>query len=379
MRRLAVFVVLSLAVGCSGGEDGTTPNETPATTSPATASPSATGALDFGNVTTVAEGLQVPWDVAFVDAKTILVTERDGRVRVVRDGRLQSRPVAQISVSSAGEGGLLGIALHPSFPQQRFAYVYYTASGENRVSRFPVGSNLAFGDEDVILDNIPSAAFHDGGRIAFGPDGKLYVTTGDAGNPRDAAGKGSLAGKILRIEPNGSVPADNPFRGSPVWSYGHRNPQGIAWDAQGRLFESEHGPTSEMSLCCNDEINLIRRGGFYGWPFRAGDRGGFSGSPPDDPIDPIAASGSDTWAPAGLVVDGTSGLLVAALRGARLMRFRFEGSGAVGDASTALDGFGRLRGARFGPDGCLYLTTSNRDGRGSPRANDDRILRVCRG
>ncbi len=321
----------------------------------------------------------VPWDLAFVDAKTILVTERGGRVRVVRDGKLQSRPVANINVSLQGEGGLLGIALHPAFPTQRFAFVYYTASGENRVSSFSVAADLAFGDEDVILDNIPAASIHDGGRIAFGPDGMLYVTTGDAGEPRRAADRRSLGGKILRIEPDGSVPSDNPFEGSPVYSYGHRNPQGLAWDSRGRLYESEHGPTSELNLCCNDEINLITAGGFYGWPFRAGNRAAFGGTPPDDPIDPLASSGSDTWAPAGLVVDGTNALLVAALRGSRLMRFRFSGGGSsLEDPSRALAGFGRLRAARFGPDGCLYLTTSNRDWRGSPSAGDDRILRVCR-
>ena len=374
VRKLTACLALTLAAIACSGDDETPPTSTPATA----ASPSGTGALDFDRVETVAGGLTVPWDLAFVDARTILVTERGGRVRLVRNGRLQDRPVGRVSVSSAGEGGLLGIALHPQFASQRFAYVYYTASGENRVSRFPVGTDLTFGDEDVILDDIPSAPFHDGGRIAFGPDGKLYVTTGDAGEPSNAADRGSLAGKILRVEPDGSIPADNPFRGSPVYSYGHRNPQGIAWDAQGRLFESEHGPTSELNLCCNDEINLIRKGGFYGWPFRTGRRSGFSGTPPDDPIAPLATSGNDTWAPAALVVDGNSALLVATLRGARLMRFRFAGSSALADPSNALDGFGRLRGARFGPDGCLYITTSNRDGRGSPRDNDDKILRVCR-
>ncbi|MFY9587256.1 MAG: PQQ-dependent sugar dehydrogenase [Actinomycetota bacterium] len=379
MRRTAVLIALCLAVACTGGGDEKTPGATPSTTPPTTAAPTGGGALDFDRVTTVAGGLVVPWDLAFVDARTILVTERGGRVRVVRNGRLQSRPVARINVVSSGEGGLLGIALHPQFPSQRFAYLYYTSGSGNRVSRFRLGTDLTFADEDVLIKGIPSASIHDGGRIAFGPDGMLYVSTGDAGQPQRAASRSSLAGKILRVRPDGSVPDDNPFRGSRVWSYGHRNPQGLAWDSRGRLFESEHGPTSELNLCCNDEINLIRKGGFYGWPYRAGRRGAFSGSPPDDPISPLATSGSDTWAPAGLVVDGGSALLVAALRGSRLMRFRFASGGpAIGDPSTALNDFGRLRAARFGPDGCLYLTTSNRDGRGSPRSNDDRILRICR-
>ena len=379
MRRTTVLIALSLLAGCSSGSDGTEPSPSSSTTAPSTSASPTGGSLDFSRATTVAGELVVPWDLAFVDARTILVTERDGRVRVVRNGRLQSRPVARIDVVSSGEGGLLGIALHPQFPSQRFAYVYYTSGGGNRVSRFRLGTDLTFANERVLIKGIPSASIHDGGRIAFGPDGMLYVATGDAGEPQRAASKSSLAGKILRVRPDGSIPDDNPFRGSPVWSYGHRNPQGLAWDLQGRLFESEHGPTSELSLCCNDEINLIRKGGYYGWPYRAGRRPGFPGTPPEDPIDPLATSGNNTWAPAGLVVDGGSALLVAALRGSRLMRFRFASGGpAIGDPSTALNDFGRLRAARFGPDGCLYLTTSNRDGRGSPRSNDDRILRICR-
>jgi glucose/arabinose dehydrogenase len=378
VRRLGIVLAFAVVAACTGDGDEATPTRTATTGTPTTASPTGGGALDFDNVETVAEGLVVPWDVAFVDQRTILVTERGGRVRVVRDGKVQSRPAASIDVDASGEGGLLGIALNPAFP--RVVYVYYTRSTGNRVSRFNLRGDLTFGEERVLIDRIPSAGIHDGGRIAFGPDDMLYVTTGDAGEPRRAADRRSLAGKILRIEPDGSVPADNPFRGSPVYSYGHRNPQGIAWDSRGRLFESEHGPTSELGgLCCNDEINRITAGGFYGWPYRAGERAAFGGTPPDDPIAPLASSGSDTWAPAGLVVDGTSALLVAALRGSRLMRFAFSGGGsALEDPSRALAGFGRLRAARFGPDGCLYLTTSNRDGRGSPRSNDDRILRVCR-
>lgn len=379
MRALTAIVALALAAACNGGDDraAPTPTRTPTTATPT----SGGGALDFDKVETVAGGLQVPWDVAFIDAGTILVTERAGRVRLIRNGRLQSQPVTRIQVAAQGEGGLLGIAVHPNFSRERFAYVYYTASGGNRVSRFPLDDQFRFGEEDRILDDIPSASFHDGGRIAFGPDGMLYVTTGDAGEPQLAANRRSLAGKILRIAPDGSVPGDNPFRGSPVYSYGHRNPQGLAWDGQGRLFESEHGPTSEDGLCCHDEINLVRRGGFYGWPFRTGETSALSGgTPPGEPIDPIAESGNSTWAPAGLVVDRTDALLVTALRGTRLMRFPFRGGGTeVGAPATALDGYGRLRGAQFGPDGCLYLTTSNRDGRGDPGSNDDRILKICPG
>lgn len=221
-----------------------------------------------------------------------------------------------------GEAGLLGIALHPDFPERRFAYVYYTAADGNRISRFRVGDDLRFRDERVLLEGIPFSAVHDGGRIAFGPDGLLYASTGDAGEPRRAAERGSLAGKFLRLRPDGGIPEENPFDGSPVFSYGHRNPQGFDWDAEERLYASEHGPTGELGLCCHDELNVIVEGAFYGWPFRAGRVQALGGSPPERPIPPIAASGSDTWAPAGVAVHSPEGgpkaVLVANLAGRQL-------------------------------------------------------------
>lgn len=339
--------------------------------------------VSFTRVQIVARGLQAPWALAFPDRRTILVTERPGRVRIVVDGRLRREPVARVSVVAEGEGGLLGLALHPDFARQRLAYLYYTARDGNRVSRFRVTRDFRFSGERVLLRGIPAAANHDGGRIAFGPDGMLYVATGDAGRPELAADRRSLAGKILRIRPDGRIPGDNPFRGSPVFSYGHRNPQGLAWDGAGRLYESEHGPSGELGLCCNDELNVIAPGRFYGWPFWAGRTRAAPGSPPAPPVAPIAASDGSTWAPAGLAVyragDGRTVLFVATLRGERLLRFVLAAGSArrVAGVATALNGFGRLRAANVGPDRCLYLTTSNRDGRGTPRAGDDRILRLC--
>lgn len=368
-RLLSILFAALVAAGCGGdGSDG-----------------EAFGALgaplDFARVETVARGLEVPWALAFPDRRTILVTERRGRVRVIEDGRLRAAPVARIGVVAEGEAGLLGIALHPNFGRQRFAYLYYTARDGNRVSRFRVASDWRFRDEKVIVRGIPAASIHDGGRIAFGPDRLLYVATGDAGSPPRAADRRSLAGKLLRLRPDGRIPAGNPFR-SRVFSYGHRNPQGLGWDRAGRLYASEHGPTGELGLCCRDELNLIRSGRFYGWPFRAGRARGASGRPPQASVAPLVESGSATWAPAGLAVEQPAGsptsLLVATLRGERLLRAVLTAPGRVARVETALRGFGRLREATFGPDGCLYLTTSNRDGRGDPRAGDDRVLRVCR-
>lgn len=358
------MLVLLLA-GCDGGE------EVDSRPAPATTVEQAGERLDFGRVEMVAGNLEVPWDVAFVDRDTLLVTERPGRVRVVDRGRVREEPAAQLNVVD-GEGGLLGIALHPEFAEQRFAYVYYTHASGNRLSRFRVTDDLRLENEELLIGDIPAASVHDGGRVAFGPDGMLYVTTGDAGSPDRAAEPGSLGGKILRMTPEGEVPPDNPFGDSPVWSYGHRNPQGLAWDEEGTLYAAEHGPSGDLGLCCHDEVNRIEKGGFYGWPFRAGRVEAGGGDPPAEPVAPIAASGEETWAPAGLAWR-EGALFVALLAGERLLRVSTDGE----RVETALEGFGRLRAAVIGPDECLYLTTSNRDGRGDPQAQDDRVLRVC--
>lgn len=370
MRAVGAVVILLLVAACNS--NGENPGESP--------EEETAGSIDFGRIETVAEALDIPWDIAFDDERTILVSERPGRVRLVEDGGVRAGPVAEIDVRSESEAGLLGIALHADFPNQRFVYLYYTSASDNRVSRFDVGENFELSAEEVIVDGIPAAPNHDGGRIAFGPDGMLYIGTGDAGDEDSAADPESLAGKILRVAPDGSTPDDNPTSGSPVYSYGHRNVQGLGWDDDGRFFATEHGPTGEGGLCCHDEINLIEPGGFYGWPFRAGASSGpNTGDPPDDPIDPIAESGNETWAPAGLAVDTSSdgaALIVATLAGSELLRFALEGDTA-GEPTTVLDDYGRLRAARFGPDDCLYVTTSNTDGRGSPSDTDDRILRAC--
>ncbi len=337
--------------------------------------------LAFERVDTVARGLEVPWGLAFVDEQTILVTERPGRVRVVENGELRAEPAAEFDVLDTGEAGLLGIALHPDFPETRLAYVYYTTPEDNRVSRFRVGDDLRFVDEEVIVDGIPAAAVHDGGAIAFGPDGMLYVATGDAGEPSNAADRASLGGKILRVRADGGIPSDNPFPDSLVFSYGHRNPQGLDWDGDGRLYAAEHGPTGEFGLCCGDEVNLVESGAFYGWPFVAGGMRTQEGDPPQEPVEPLATSGEETWAPAGLAVhrpqQGPTSLFVANLAGEQLLRILLDDARSVESREVALDGLGRLRAAAFGPDGCLYLTTSNTDGRGRPSEGDDRLLAVC--
>ncbi|MCS7234927.1 MAG: PQQ-dependent sugar dehydrogenase [Armatimonadota bacterium] len=323
-------------------------------------------------------GLEIPWSLAFAPDGRAFVTERPGRVRVVRDGRVDPQPAAILPVAHVGEGGLLGIALHPRFPNPPYVYLYYTYQQDglrNRVERFREQGGRLVRDR-VVVDDIPGAFVHDGGRIRFGPDGMLYVGTGDARQPSLAQDPRSLAGKILRVTPDGGVPADNPFPGSPVYSLGHRNVQGLAWHPQTRrLYSTEHGPSGERGFA-HDEVNLIRPGANYGWPEVVCSEG----SRPEF-VDPLACSGDDTWAPSGaeFVRRGSwrGRLLVANLRGAHLRAFVLSHDGSrVERQEVVLSGFGRLRDVVEGPDGAVYVLTSNRDGRGRPADADDRILRL---
>jgi glucose/arabinose dehydrogenase len=334
-------------------------------------------------VEVVARGLRVPWALVFAPDGRAFVTERSGRVRVLTRGVLDAAPYFVVpGVAAEGEGGLLGLALHPDFPRQPFLYLYYTtkigAQMYNRVIRLEDRAGRA-GSWRVIVDRIPGFVYHDGGRIAFGPDGSLYIGTGYADTPALAHQLDSLAGKILRVNDDGSIPADNPFPGSPIYSYGHRNVQGLAWHPlTKRLYATEHGPTGEGGLCCRDELNLIVPGKDYGWPMVSGVVG--------DPrfVDPLLSSGpTEIWAPSGLTFATEEGtlrysLFFAALRGRHLHRVVLdeEGMRVLADEKLLPWQFGRLRDVVQGPDGWLYVLTSNRDGRGVPTAGDDRVLRV---
>lgn len=334
-------------------------------------------------VEVVAENLEVPWALAFAPDGRLFITERRGRVRVVQNEKLLAEPWVTLEVAAVSEAGLMGLAIDPGFAQNNFVYVCYTyrAQGQllNRVARLQEenGRGVAL---TVLLDNIPGASVHNGCRLKFGPDGKLYITMGDAAAPQLAQDLTSLAGKILRINADGSLPTDNPFPNSPVWSYGHRNPQGIAWHPVTRkLFSTEHGPSGLPPNCCHDELNLIEPGQNYGWPevFGVARRAPY--------VDPILESGLETWAPAGMTFYSAAKLpfknelFFAALRGQHLRRVVLPAPdfAKVEAHAKLFEGtFGRLREVIEGPDGYLYIATSNRDGRGTPARNDDRILRL---
>jgi len=329
-------------------------------------------------VTTFVSGLDVPWEIAFAPDGRIFVTERPGRIRTIVGGQLQAEPWLTVDVAATGEGGLLGLALDPSFAQNRFVYVAYTyrnASGDlrNRLVRLREDPGTGRGVLDrVLMDDVGGGSIHDGGRVKFGPDGKLYWTVGDAGNSGSAQDVSSRNGKVLRLNADGSLPDDNPFPGSPVYSYGHRNPEGLAWQpGTGRLYETEHGSSA------TDEVNFVEAGQNYGWPDVRGDQ-----SRPGM-VSPVIQSGADTWAPSGATFvsggpwDGS--LVFTGLRGETLCRVVLDKTDPrrVASFEKYLAGqYGRLRDVVQGPDGALYVLTNNTDGRGSPRPGDDRILRI---
>lgn len=320
------------------------------------------------NFEIVAQNLNIPWEIAFLPAGDMLVTERSGKLLKIGS---ETKIIKEIEgVKHIGEGGLLGLALHPNFSLNNFIYLYSTTEDagriSNRVERYRF-SNDTLSERKVILEGIKGSVNHDGGRIAFGPDGYLYITTGDAENSHLAQDKNSLNGKILRIKDDGSIPPDNPFENA-VYSRGHRNPQGLAWDKEGTLWETEHGPSGIQTGY--DEINIITKGANYGWPEIRGEQSkeGF--------VSPIIQSGSqDTWAPAGMTY-WKEKLFFAGLRGEALYEAKITKENKLDLITHFKQRFGRIRAVALGPDGFMYLTTSNRDGRGQVKEGDDKIIKI---
>lgn len=372
MRGVAVLAVVLLAgvdnletKGCSSQ------NSTP--------SSSQVFSTDDGvrfRVEVVAKGLEIPWSLVFMPDGRLLVPERHGRVRVIDTARGTADIALTIdNVFTEGEAGLLGLALDPAFASNRLVYVYYTARSSggaaNRVVRYrESGGRLA--EPVVLLDNIPANTIHDGGRLRFGPDGLLYITAGDAANEELAQDVASYAGKILRINPDGTTPRGNPFS-SPIYSYGHRNPQGLDWHpATGDLWASEHGATG------NDEINVVEGGANYGWPLIQGNETLPGMREPITFYNPAIAPSGASFYRGQRFPQFTNNLFVATLRGTLLLRLRIDPSARrlIGQERLLEGQFGRLRDVVTGPDGYVYFCTNNRDGRGDPTSDDDRIARL---
>lgn len=322
-------------------------------------------------VQVIATNLQKPWALAFGDGK-IFFTEKVGKLRVIDNGTLVNDSVADFHVADITDAGLLGITTHPDFVKNHLLYVYYTyKEGDklwNKVLEI-TESNDKIVDAKVILDKIPGAEFDDGGVIKFGPDKKLYIGTGDATDENSAQDLTSLAGKILRLNDDGSIPDDNPYPNSPVYSLGHRNPQGLAWDDQGNLYETEEGPTK------NDEINIIEKGKNYGWPSQE-----CSGS--KEYRDALRCY-NISIEPAGVTyygqgkLDLKNSLILATLRGNMLYQLPLQ-NGNITSQKIILDGLGRIREVGVGPDDYLYILTGNTGGEGFPDKNDDKLLRVIK-
>jgi len=323
------------------------------------------------SVQILAANLEKPWAIDFADDK-IFVTEKAGLVRVIESGVLLDDPLATLRVANVFGGGLLGIAVHPAFDNNHFIYVYYTYEKDgtlwNKILRITELNNKLDAAK-TIFDNIPGSVYNNGGIIKFGPDGKLYVGTGSVSESSHGSQDiQSLEGKILRLNDDGTIPGDNPFSNSPVFSLGHMNPKGLGWDNAGNLFVTEMGPSK------NDEINLVRSGGNYGWPEQE-----CSGN--EEFIDPIVCY-DPAIEPGGIVfyygdkIKLDNPLVLASLRASQL--FNLEIDDEVKSQTSILSGIGRIRDVVIGPDDYLYLITSNTDGKGFPDASDDKLLRIVK-
>ena len=373
IRSVAAFAAVALGLGALAGCSDPAARVTPTPSSSGTSSAGATaGVVPTGTPVDVVQGLMSPWSILRVSPTMTLVSERDSGAiqRITASGDLEKVGTVP-GVVHNGESGLLGLALLQS-DTTRWLYAYLTTASDNRIVRMALddeGSDgLSLGAPHVILKGLAAAGNHDGGRLAFGPDGMLYATVGDAGDTSRAQDLSSLNGKILRMTPTGGVPDGNPFPDSLVWSYGHRNPQGLAWDAGGQLYASEFGQNTW------DEFNKITAGADYGWPTVEG-----VGHDPNF-VDPLIQWSTDEASPSGLAYVGGT-FFMAGLGGQRLWVITVDAAGAASATALYAGDYGRLRDVTAGPgsgsDASLWILTDNTDGRGSPRPGDDRILQVA--
>jgi aldose sugar dehydrogenase len=382
MKRIScvgVYLVTLMALGCSHAPQGRGAGEVETSSSSQTSF----------RVETVVGGLEVPWSIVWAPDGRMIFTERAGRVRVYEKGQLKTEPLFTVpDVEQKAESGLMSIALHPQFASNHLLYLSYAYKGPDksdeqrvRVVRYreaPAGLT----DRKVIIEDIPAAQFHAGCRLRFGPDGKLYITTGDATNRELAQQLDSLAGKILRVNDDGSVPDDNPFVGRPnarpeIWSYGHRNGQGIDFQpGTNLLFETEHGPSVFDGPPGGDEVNIVEKGKNYGWPVIHHRETHEGMESPLLEYTPACAPASGAFYRATKFPQFKENFFFGCLRGERIIRVVLEGRRVVSQEDLLAGKYGRIRDVAQGPDGFLYFSTSNKDGRGKPASDDDRILRL---
>ncbi|MFN2596330.1 MAG: PQQ-dependent sugar dehydrogenase [Pyrinomonadaceae bacterium] len=377
----ALLALLLFALACGRSRQGSA--------SQGAATQGATQAGTKFRVETVVSGLEVPWSIVFTSPTRMLVTERPGRVRVVENGKLKPEPLATISdVEPTGESGLMGLTLHPNYAQNRLIYLAYAyrAGGSQlvRVVRYRDDGN-ALSDRKVIIEGIPAAQFHAGTRLRFGPDGKLYVTTGDATDRALAQRMDSINGKTLRLNDDGSIPSDNPFVNQQgarpeIWAYGQRNSQGIDFQPGTNLmFQTEHGPSGFDGPGGGDEVNVVERAKNYGWPVIDHTQTHEGMESPLLEYTPACAPASGSFyrglSPQGFA-DFRGNFFFGCLRGERIIRVVLDGRRVVSQENLLEHQYGRIRDVVEGPDGALYFSTSNRDGRGRPARDDDRIMRL---
>jgi glucose/arabinose dehydrogenase len=388
LKFAALILLVQVSIACDKAPTGKGEGEIATTSAQANSNSNANPAstpVSF-RIETVASNLEVPWSIVFTPDGRLLFTERAGRVRVIENGALRPEPLVTISeVAAASESGLMGMALHPQFRENRFLYLAYAYRGSGgqrvRVARYKETAS-ALVEPKTIIEEIPAAPNHAGCRLGFGPDGKLYITTGDATDRRLAQQMDSLAGKTLRLNDDGSVPADNPFAGQAgarpeIWSYGHRNAQGIDWQpVTGLMFQTEHGPSGFDGPGGGDEVNIVERGKNYGWPLVHHRDRREGTEPPLLEYTPAVAPASGMFYRGALFPDFRGNYFFGCLRGKSIIRVVMEGRNVVSQERLLQDSYGRIREVAEGPDGIIYFSTSNRDGRGSPADADDRILRL---
>lgn len=331
----------------------------------------------------VAKNLFVPWAITFTSQDRMLFTERNGKIREIKNSVLNPNPLKVFqNISALSEEGLMGITIDPNYQENKFIYTVYAYPKDNayavKVVRLK-DNETSLDDEKVILDNIPGSRYHVGGRLKFGPDKKLYLTTGENTNPETTQDKNTLAGKILRMNSDGSVPEDNPFPNSLIYSFGHRNPQGIDWHpVSGLMVETEHGPSGYDGRRGGDEVNIIQKGKNYGWPTISYEQKQDGLLSPNIVYFDSIAPGSGSFYNSSAIPQFQNNYFIGALRGEAIYQVFFDEAGQKILKNEKLEGinFGRIREVIMGPDGALYFSTSNKDGNGKPGSEDDRIYRI---